>query len=130
MDRLNLAVGAVLLLVCGTAVLSQVNRSVTTSDTWFEDVVLKREQPIVVKFGAEWCGPCRRMDAALDNLQGQFPGAAFLRIDIDEKPQLFQDVSSGGGIPQVMIFKNGQVTALQRGFPGEARMKQWLTEEL
>lgn len=128
MEKLNIIVG-VALLGCGIAV-SGISTPETSSDPWFQRTVLESQRPVVVKFGAEWCGPCRSMDAAMDQLQGRFPQATFLKVDVDEKPDLFSEFRSGQGIPQVVLFRNGSVASRQRGFGGEQQFANWLQRNL
>ena len=101
------------------------------NDPWFRQAALENNHPVVVKFGADWCGPCRGMDAAIDDLEPRFSARAkFLKIDIDKRPELFTHYRSGNGIPQIMIFKDGQIIAQKRGFGGEEGLKQWLESSL
>ncbi len=102
-----------------------------TKDAWFRATVLDCKTPVVVKFGAEWCGPCRAMDEALGSLKGQFSSRArFVQINVDEKPELFQHYGSGSGIPQIKIFDKGQIIASKRGFGGEQDLEDWLKSSL
>ncbi|MFN9717112.1 MAG: thioredoxin family protein, partial [Planctomycetota bacterium] len=95
-------------------------------DQWFQNAVLKNSRPVVVKFGAEWCGPCRSLDEALRQVKSKHPGAAFLTIDIDKRPELFAHYGSGRCIPQIMIFDQGRLIATQSGFRGIDRLEAWL----
>ena len=102
-----------------------------SADPWFDQAVLRNPRPVVVKFGADWCGPCRSMDQTLDRLEPRFSHRArFLRINVDEKPELFSAFGSGSGIPQVLIFRDGDVIASQKGFGGNEQLNTWLTENL
>lgn len=102
-----------------------------TNDPWFRATVLDCKTPVVVKFGAEWCGPCRAMDQALGSLKGQFSSRArFIQIDVDEKPELFEHYGKGSGIPQIMIFDKGRIIASKRGFGGEEDLEKWLKSGL
>lgn len=133
MDSLNTKISfAVLAVVVFTVALTSGGKQKSvTDDPWFKNAVLQNSQPVVVKFGADWCGPCRGMDEAIDSLKSDFsPRAKFLKIDIDKNPELFAQYRSGSGIPQVMIFRNGQVVAQQRGFGGAEGLKQWLDSSL
>lgn len=132
MDTLNrnitIGVGVVLAVLF---VLASGRQPEPTNDPWFRQAVLENSHPMVVKFGADWCGPCRRMDAAIDDLEPRFSSRAkFLKIDIDKRPELFTHYGSGKGIPQIMIFKDGEIIAQQRGFGGEEGLKQWLESSL
>lgn len=132
MEKLNkvltIVVGAALVLAI---VMSGGRQPEPINDPWFQQAVLNSSKPVVVKFGADWCGPCRGMDAAIDTLQPQYASRAkFLKIDIDKTPNLFSHYGSGSGIPQIMIFREGRVVAQQKGFGGEDGLKQWLESSL
>jgi len=100
-------------------------------DTWFQQAVLDSSRPVVVKFGAEWCGPCRGMDQAITELRPKLSHkVGFFIVDIDKKPELFRHYRSGGGIPQVMIFQHGKVIASQRGFGGTESLESWIKQNL
>lgn len=133
MEQLN-KLATVLLIVVGAgfAFLSgHGNSAPTHNDTWFENAVLKNPQAVVVKFGAEWCPPCRSMDQALIELESRYARRArFLRIDIDKKPELFAAYRRSGGIPQIMVFRDGKVVAHERGFSGREQLNTWLSENL
>ena len=93
--------------------------------------MLESSQPVVVKFGAEWCGPCRSMDEAISILRPKLsPAVGFYVVDIDKKPELFQHYGSGGGIPQVMIFEHGKVVASQRGFGSTEQLEAWIKKNI
>lgn len=131
MDKLNewskYIVGAI---VIATIVLLGKPQPEPVKDAWFQNAVLKNSRPVVVKFGAEWCGPCRSMDEALSQLKSKHPGASFLTIDIDKRPDLFTHYASGSGIPQVMIFDHGNIIASQRGFGSTEQLDAWLHQNL
>ena len=131
MDKLNewskYIVGAI---VIATIVLLGKPQPEPVKDAWFQNAVLKNSRPVVVKFGAEWCGPCRSMDEALSQLKSKHPGASFLTIDIDKRPDLFTHYASGSGIPQVMIFDHGNIIASQRGFGTTEQLDAWLHQNL
>jgi thioredoxin-like negative regulator of GroEL len=132
MEKLNkimtIVVGAVVVLAI---LLSVWRQPEPVNDPWFRQAVLESSTPVVVKFGADWCGPCRGMDAAMDTLQPQYASRAkFLKIDVDKTPNLFAHYGSGSGIPQIMIFREGRVVAQQKGFGGEDGLKHWLEDSL
>lgn len=132
MESLNKIIPVGLAILLGAVVaMSTGTTAAPPGDSWFQAAVINSKQPVVVKFGAEWCGPCRSMDAALDTLSSRYSSRArFIRVNIDEKPELFQHYASGGGIPQIMIFRNGQVTTSQRGFGGDQALDTWLSDNL
>lgn len=78
----------------------------------FEDEVLKSQQPVLVDFWAEWCGPCLMLGPVIDELATEYAGKVRVgKVDIDKAPQIAQkyEVIS---IPTVLLFKNG--VAVQR----------------
>ncbi len=132
MDKLNRILTFVVGAIVAVAMLASSGRQPEPSnDPWFKQAVLENTRPVVVKFGAEWCGPCQGMDEAIDSLSPQYSSRAkFLKIDVDQKPDLFAHYRSGNGIPQVMIFKEGKIVAQQRGFGGTDGLQSWLEESL
>ena len=101
------------------------------TDAWFQKAVLECSKPVVVKFGAEWCGPCRGMDEAIKELRPRLSHkVGFFTVDIDQKPELFRHYRSGSGIPQIMIFENGEVVSSQRGFGSLERLESWIEENI
>jgi len=60
-----------------------------------------------VKFSAEWCGPCKRMEPTVEKLETEFPTAKFIKVDIDEEPALAQKYKVRM-VPTILIVKDGQ----------------------
>ena len=79
-------------------------RSVT--DTTFREDVLEAARPVVVDFWAPWCGPCKNVTRALQELAGETEGIEFVMLDIDDNPSTAAryDVLS---IPTVILFAEG-----------------------
>lgn len=79
------------------------------TDQSFEQEVLKSEVPVIVDFGAEWCGPCKMILPIIEELAKEYEGKVkVVKIDVDENPA----VSSKYGIkslPTLLFFKNGEV---------------------
>lgn len=85
------------------------NIAVATDDT-FEEMVLKSEVPVLVDFTASWCGPCKVMAPAIEDLAREYDGeAAIYLLDIDANPRTTQ-AHGVMGVPTFMIFQNGQMT--------------------
>jgi thioredoxin 1 len=80
-------------------------RSVT--DETFEREVLRAENPVVVDFWAPWCGPCKAIEPALDELAGTTGSVEFVKLDIDENPRT---ATSYGvlSLPTVILFAGGE----------------------
>src|SRR5882757_2089197 len=97
------------------------------SDATFEAEVLKSTSPVVVDFWAEWCGPCRMIAPALEEIAGVMGDKVkIVKLNVDENP----GVASKYGImssPTLMIFKNGEMAARQVGAAPKQKLEQWST---
>jgi thioredoxin len=100
--------------------------SKSSNDAWFQEAVLQEPRPVLVKFGADWCAPCRSLDATLESIEPKLAGnMKVVRIDVDEHPGL---ASTYGvrGIPQSFIFYRGQIIDRQTGFMDEDTLSRWI----
>ena len=97
------------------------------SDKNFEAEVLKSAEPVVVDFWAEWCGPCKMIAPALEEIAGTMNGKVkIVKLNVDENPAT---ASKYGimSIPTLMIFKNGELASRQVGAAPKAKLEQWIT---
>ncbi len=97
------------------------------SDADFESEVLKATAPVVVDFWAEWCGPCRQIAPALEEIAGSLDGKVkIVKLNVDENPQTATKYGVMS-IPTLMIFKNGEMASRQVGAAPKQKLEQWIT---
>ena len=97
------------------------------SDADFEAEVLKATEPVVVDFWAEWCGPCRTIAPALEEIAGSLNGKVkIVKLNIDESPATAQKYGIMS-IPTLMLFKNGELASRQVGAAPKQKLEQWIT---
>ena len=96
------------------------------TDTSFESDVLKAEGAVLVDFWAEWCGPCKQIAPALEELSQEYGGKLTIaKVNIDDNPQT-PGKYGVRGIPTLLIFKNGQVAAQKVGAVPKSKLKEWI----
>jgi thioredoxin 1 len=96
------------------------------SDASFDSDVLKASGPVLVDFWAEWCGPCKMIAPALEELSTSLDGKVKVaKINIDENPQTPKKYGVRG-IPTLMLFKDGQVAATKIGALPKNKLQEWI----
>jgi thioredoxin 1 len=97
------------------------------SDADFEAQVLKCAEPVVVDFWAEWCGPCRMIAPALEEIAGTMGGKVkIVKLNVDENPATAARYGIMS-IPTLMLFKNGELASRQVGAAPKQKLEQWIT---
>jgi len=103
---------------------------VSVGDDDFEDSVLKSDRPVLVDFWAEWCGPCKLMTPALEEIAGDMAGKLTVaKMNIDDNPHTPTKYGVKG-IPYFIVFKNGQVAATKIGALPKSQFVQWIESVL
>jgi thioredoxin 1 len=98
-----------------------------TTDATFENDVLKASGPVVVDFWAEWCGPCRMIAPALEEISNSLNGKVkIVKLNVDENPGTAAKYGIMS-IPTLMLFKNGQLASRQVGAQPKQKLEHWIT---
>lgn len=97
------------------------------SDSTFEQEVLKSKEPVLVDFFAEWCGPCKAMAPALDQVAAEMKGKLkVVKVDVDQNPGIAQKYAIRA-MPTLMVFKGGQVAAQHVGaLVQKKKLEDWV----
>ncbi|MDR0251988.1 MAG: thioredoxin [Brucellaceae bacterium] len=92
----------------------------------FESDVLKASEPVVVDFWAEWCGPCKMIAPALEEISSEMAGQVKIaKVNIDENPELAAQYGVRS-IPTLLMFKNGEIAANMVGAAPKSRLADWI----
>ena len=102
----------------------------TVTDQSFATDVLGSSTPVLVDFWAEWCGPCRMIAPALEEISGELGEKVTIdKINIDENPET-PGRYGVRGIPTMLLFKDGQPVAQKVGAAPRSQIQQWLESNL
>ena len=104
--------------------------TIKTTDGDFSTDVLQAEKPVLVDFWAEWCGPCKAIGPALEELSAAHGDAiSIVKLNIDENPLTPQQYNVRG-IPTLLIFKGGEVVAEKIGAVPKSQLEAWITSSI
>lgn len=104
-------------------------KAIEITDSNFEEI-MKSEQPILVDFWAEWCGPCKMIGPVVEELAGDYEGKAVVgKVDVDSNPAVAAHFGIRS-IPTLLFFKGGQIVDKQVGAVPKAVLAQKLDAQL
>jgi thioredoxin 1 len=100
------------------------------SDDSFEADVLKSGRPVLVDFWAEWCGPCKQIGPALEEISAEMGDRLqVVKLNIDENP-MTPGRYGVRGIPTLMVFKDGKLASTKVGAMPKSKIVEWLNESV
>ena len=101
-----------------------------TTDSDFTADVLQSDKPVLVDFWAEWCGPCKAIGPALEEIAGEkLDSLSIVKLNIDENPATPPKYGIRG-IPTLMLFKDGAVEAMKVGAVSKSQLAAFLDSNL
>ena len=104
--------------------------SIKVTDASFDVDVLNAEGPVLVDFWAEWCGPCKQISPALEEMATEMGGKVTIaKVNIDDNPGVPSKYGVRG-IPTLILFKNGEVAATKVGALPKSQLVELVESEL
>ena len=104
--------------------------TVNVTDATFEAEVTNSDIPVVVDFWAEWCGPCKQIGPALEELSDEMAGKVKIaKINVDENPNSPAQLGVRG-IPALFLFKDGAVVSNKTGAAPKAALQGWINDSI
>jgi len=102
--------------------------TVKVTDESFDQDVLKSGKPVLVDFWAEWCGPCKQIAPALEQIAAELGGQVTVaKVNIEDSPSTPSRYGVRG-IPTLMLFKDGQMASMKVGAMPKQKILDWLGE--
>ncbi|WP_333829544.1 thioredoxin [Pararhodobacter sp.] len=104
--------------------------TIAVTDANFDAEVRDSDLPVVVDFWAEWCGPCKQIGPALEELSEEYAGRVKIaKVNVDENPEVTAAMGIRG-IPALFLVKNGQIVANKVGAAPKAALASWIDSSI
>jgi thioredoxin 1 len=104
--------------------------TISVTDDSFEADVLKSDKPVVVDFWAEWCGPCKQIAPALDEIAAEMADQIVVaKVNIDDNPGT-PGKYGVRGIPTLLLFKDGEIVSQKVGAVPKNQLVEWVQSAL
>ena len=104
--------------------------TVAVGDDTFKSQVLESKEPVLVDFWAEWCGPCKMIAPALEEIALEYKGRVTVaKVNIDDNP-MSPNTYGVRGIPTMILFKDGKPAATKVGAAPKSELKRWVASQL
>ena len=104
--------------------------TVAVTDATFDAEVRQSDIPVVVDLWAEWCGPCKQIGPALEELSTEMAGRVkIVKVNVDENPNSPAQMGVRG-IPALFVFKNGEVVSNKAGAAPKGAIQGWIEDSI
>lgn len=104
-------------------------KAIEITDSNFSELIAT-DQPVLVDFWAEWCGPCKMIGPIVEELAGEFAGKAVIcKVDVDSNPNLSVEYGVRN-IPTLLVFKGGKVVEKQVGVTSKSNLAKLINNHI